>query len=67
MNIPTVVPLNWLARAKVHIAPIDHRVTKDEQCTIDLYFRWGLIQRKLDVADFIDRSFSDAIAKGAGL
>lgn len=67
MNIPAVVPLNWLARAKVRIAPIDDSVTKDEQSTMDLYFRWGLIKRKLDVSDIIDRSFSDAIAKGAGL
>lgn len=67
MNIPTVVPLNWLARAKVRIAPIDDRVTKDEQGTIDLYFRSSLIKRKLDAADIVDRSFSEAIAKGAGL
>lgn len=32
---------------------------------MDLYFRWGLIKRKLDVSDIIDRSFSDANAKGA--
>jgi sulfonate transport system substrate-binding protein len=33
---------------------------------IDLYFRWGLIKQKLDAAEIVDRSFSDAIAK-AGL
>ncbi|WP_349531114.1 acyl-CoA dehydrogenase family protein, partial [Bradyrhizobium sp. NAS80.1] len=67
MNIPTVVPLNWLSRAKVRIAPIDDSVTRDEQSTIDLYFRWGLIKRKLSVDEIVDRSFSDAISKGAGL
>lgn len=67
MNIPPAVPLNWLSRAKVRLAPIDDGVTKDEQSTIDLYFRWGLIKQKLDAADIVDRSFSDAIAKGAGL
>lgn len=64
MNIPAGVPLHWLARAKVRIAPIDDSVTRDEQSTIDLYFRWGLIKRKLDAEDLVDRSFSDAIAKG---
>jgi sulfonate transport system substrate-binding protein len=67
MNIPTAVPLNWLARARIHIVPIDEGVVADEQKTIDLYFRSGLINRKLDASDIVDRSFSDAIAKGAGL
>ena len=67
MNIPTAVPLNWLARAKIRIAPIDDAVVADEQKTIDLYFRSGLIKQNLDASDVVDRSFSDAIAKGAGL
>lgn len=33
MNIPARVPLHWLARAKVRIAPIDDSVTRDEQST----------------------------------
>lgn len=64
MNIPAGVSLHWLARAKVRIATIDDSVTRDEQSTIDLYFRWGLIKRKLDAEDLVDRSFSDAVAKG---
>jgi sulfonate transport system substrate-binding protein len=67
MNIPSAVPLNWLSRAKIRIAPIDDGVVADEQKTIDLYFRSGLISRNLNAADIVDRSFSDAIAKGAGL
>jgi sulfonate transport system substrate-binding protein len=67
MNIPSAVPLNWLSRAKIRIAPIDDGVVADEQKTIDLYFRSGLISRNLDAADIVDRSFSEAIAKGAGL
>jgi sulfonate transport system substrate-binding protein len=67
MNVPTAVPLNWLARAKIRIAPIDDAVVADEQNTIDLYFRSGLIKQKLDASDVVDRSFLDAIAKGAGL
>ena len=67
MNIPPAVPLNWLSRAKIQIAPIDDGVVADEQKTIDLYFRAGLIKQKLNAADIVDRSFSGAIGKGAGL
>ena len=67
MNIPTSVPLNWLTRAKIRIAPIDDGVVADEQKTIDLYFRSELLKQNLNAAEIVDRSFSDAIGKGAGL
>jgi sulfonate transport system substrate-binding protein len=67
MHIPTSVPLNWLTRAKIRITPIDDGVVADEQKTIDLYFRSGLIKQNLNAADIVDRSFSEAIGKGAGL
>jgi sulfonate transport system substrate-binding protein len=67
MSIPPAVPLNWLSRAKIRVAPIDDKVVIDEQQTIDLYFRSGLIRQKLNAADIVDRSFSNAIGKGAGL
>ncbi len=67
MNIPTPVPVNWLTRAKSRIAPIDDGVVADEQKTIDLYYRWGLIKQDLKAADVVDRSFSDAIGKATGL
>jgi sulfonate transport system substrate-binding protein len=67
MNIPPAVPLNWLSRAKIRIAPIDDGVVADEQTTIDLYFRSGLIKQRLNAADIVDRSFAIAIGKGAGL
>ena len=67
MNIPPAVALNWLSRAKISIAPIDDAVVADEQKTIDLYFRAGLIKQKLEASAIADRSFSEAIAKGAGL
>lgn len=67
MNIPAAVPLNWLARTKIRLVPIDDSVVADEQKTIDLYFRSGLIGRKLDASDIVDRSFAEAIAQGAGL
>jgi sulfonate transport system substrate-binding protein len=67
MGIPPAVPLNWLSRAKIHVTPIDDGVVADEQKTIDLYFRAGLIKQQLNAADIVDRSFSEAIGKGAGL
>jgi sulfonate transport system substrate-binding protein len=67
MNIPTAVPLNWLTRAKIRLVPIDDSVAADEQKTIDLYFRSGLIKQNLNASDIVDRSFSEAIGKGAGL
>jgi sulfonate transport system substrate-binding protein len=38
----------------------------DEQQTIDLYFRSDLIRQKLNAADIVDRSFSDASGNGTG-
>jgi sulfonate transport system substrate-binding protein len=67
MNIPPAVPLNWLTRAKVRIAPIDDVVVADEQKTIDLYLRAGLIKQKLDAAAIVDRSFTTVIQNAAGL
>jgi sulfonate transport system substrate-binding protein len=67
MNIPSAVAVNWLSRAKIRIAPIDDAVVADEQSTIDLYFRSALIKQKLEASAIVDRSFADAIAKGAGL
>ena len=67
MNVAPSVPLNWLTRAKIRIAPIDDGVVADEQKTIDLYLRAGLIKQKLDAATLVDKSFRKAIGKGAGL
>lgn len=64
MNIPSAVASNWLSRAKIGIAPVDDAVVADEQKTIDLYVRSGLIKQRLDAAAIVDRSFADAIAKG---
>jgi sulfonate transport system substrate-binding protein len=67
MNIPPAVARNWLSRAKIRLAPVDDGVVADEQKTIDLYFRSGLIKKQLSAADIVDRSFAGAIGKGAGL
>jgi sulfonate transport system substrate-binding protein len=67
MNMPAAVASNWLTRAGIRIAPIDDGVVADEQKTIDLYLRSGLIKENLNASDIVDRSFSEAIGKGAGL
>jgi sulfonate transport system substrate-binding protein len=67
MNVPPAVAMNWLKRANIRVTAIDDAVVADEQKTIDLYVRAGLIQRKLVASEIVDRSFADAIAKGAGL
>jgi sulfonate transport system substrate-binding protein len=67
MNISPSVAVNWLSRARIRLAPIDDGVVADEQKTIDLYVRAGLIKQKLDAGEIVDRSFSEAIARGAGL
>jgi sulfonate transport system substrate-binding protein len=63
MNIPSAVAVNWLQRARMRVAPIDDGVVADEQTTIDLYFRSGLIKQKLDAADVVDRSFEKVFIK----
>ncbi len=63
MGIPKEVPLQWFSRAKIGIAPIDEGAIADEQSTIDLYFRAGLIKDKLDAKAIVDASFNGAIEK----
>jgi sulfonate transport system substrate-binding protein len=65
MNIPPAVPLNWLRRARIKITPIDDAVVADEQKTIDLYFRVGLIGERLTASEIVDRSFAESIARAA--
>jgi len=63
MSIPKNVPLQWFKRAKIGIAAIDESVVSDEQSTIDLYFRTGLIKEKLDAKAIVDPSFNEAIER----
>jgi hypothetical protein len=62
MNIPPPVPLNWDPRR-----PDRCVVVADEQKTINLYSRSGLIKDRLSSEAIVDRSFSAAIEEGAGL
>ncbi|GGC49429.1 ABC transporter substrate-binding protein [Chelatococcus reniformis] len=64
MGLKPEVPLLWLSRARPVLAPIDASVVGDEQTTIDLYARSGLISKPLKAADVLDSSFNGAIASG---
>lgn len=65
MGIPKEVPQQWFGRAKIGIVGIDEQVIADEQSTIDLYFRTGLIKDKLDAKAIVDASFNTAIEKAS--
>lgn len=64
MGIPKEVPLAWFKRADIQPAPIDDKVTSDAQRVIDLYYRNQLIQKHVDAANVLDRSFNDAASRG---
>ena len=55
MNIPPAVPLNWLKRAKIQVTAIDDTVVADEQKTIDLYVRTGLVKQHLSASDIVEK------------
>lgn len=61
MGIAPEVAFNWLERGKIRLTPIDDDVIRGEQQTIDLYHRAGLIKKRLDASEILDRSFSESI------
>ncbi len=65
IGLPEAVPLAWFRRADIRPVAIDEGVVADEQRTIDLYVRQGLIPKRLDAAAILDPSFNDAVRQGA--
>ena len=61
VGLPQEVALQYLSRQAVRPVAIDDTVAADEQKTIDLYFRAGLIQTQLDANTVLDRSFNDPV------
>lgn len=61
VGLPQEVALQYLSRQAVRPVAIDDTVVADEQKTIDLYFRAGLIQTQLDAGTVLDRSFNDPV------
>ncbi len=64
MSVPASVPQHWFERAQVRVAPIDDAVATAEQGTIDIYQRNGLIPKRIEANDVLDRSFASAIVRG---
>lgn len=60
-GIAPEVAFNWLERGKIRLTSIDNDVIRGEQQTIDLYHRAGLIKKRLDANEILDRSFSESI------
>jgi sulfonate transport system substrate-binding protein len=52
------------ARAQMRATPIDASVIADEQKTIDLYLRSGLIKTQLQASDIVSPIFTSTIVAG---
>lgn len=61
MNVPEPVAVRWFTRARTRVVPIDDAVVRDEQGNIDLYSRAGLVRRRIQAEDILDRSFTPVI------
>ncbi|EFH13484.1 ABC transporter substrate-binding protein [Pseudoroseomonas cervicalis] len=61
MNVPEPVAVQWFTRARTRVVPIDDAVVRDEQGNIDLYSRAGLVRRRIQAEDILDRSFTATI------
>jgi sulfonate transport system substrate-binding protein len=62
VGLPIEVGEKVNTRAKIHATPIDASVIADEQKTIDLYYRSGLIGRRIDASTVVSAAFTPAIA-----
>ncbi len=62
VGLPIEVGEKVHARAKIQPTPIDASVIADEQRTIDLYYRSGLIGRSIDASTIVSAVFTPAIA-----
>jgi sulfonate transport system substrate-binding protein len=66
VGLPIEVGEKFYTSAKIHAAPIDASVIADEQKTIDLYYRSGLIGRRIDASTVVNAAFTPAIAAVVG-
>jgi sulfonate transport system substrate-binding protein len=62
VGLPAEIGEKVNARAKTHPEPIDASVIADEQKTIDLYARSGLIGKPLDASTIVSAVFTPTIA-----
>jgi sulfonate transport system substrate-binding protein len=62
VGLPPEVGERVYGRGRYRVSPIDESVVADEQKTIDLYLRSGLIKTRLDAARIVSPIFTPAIA-----
>jgi len=67
MGIPKPVPQRWFERQQVRPVAIDATVIADEQFSIDLYARNGLIPKSFDARSVLDGQFNNAVTRVAKL
>jgi sulfonate transport system substrate-binding protein len=65
-GLSQAVVLKALERQSIHAVPVDDSVAEDEQKTIDLYVRAGLLRQRLNATDLLDRRFGAVSAAGFG-
>ncbi|SNB74943.1 sulfonate transport system substrate-binding protein [Arboricoccus pini] len=61
-GLPAAIPKRWFERSSLSYTPIDAQVIEDEQRTIDLFTRNGVLLTPLKAADILDASFTSAIS-----
>ena len=64
VGLPREVAVKMYQRGELRATPIDASVVADEQKTIDLYLRFGLIPKRIDAAGIVDPTFTPAIVAG---
>jgi sulfonate transport system substrate-binding protein len=62
VGLPAEVGRKIHRRGRYRVSPIDDGVVADEQRTIDLYARFGLIKTRLDAASVVSAVFTPAIS-----
>jgi len=65
VGLPEEVGVKVVERNHTIATPVGADVVADEQTTIDLYLRSGLISKRLEAASLVDPSFTAVIATGA--
>jgi sulfonate transport system substrate-binding protein len=66
VGLPPEVGLKSIDRQRVQPVAIDNNVISDEQQTIDLYLRAGLIPKPVDAARVVDPIFNEAVIAARG-
>jgi sulfonate transport system substrate-binding protein len=62
VGLPTEVGEKVYSRAQIRVVPVDAQVIADEQKTIDLYLRTGLIKSRIEASRVLSGEFTPAIA-----